>query len=54
MLSHAIIKKKEGQHLHHGLGFERQQQDSTDVPGILKRYRSACEYLDTLGFESCT
>lgn len=53
MLLHAIITNKEGQHLHHGLGFERQQrQGSTDVPGILKRYRSAREYLDTLGFNS--
>jgi hypothetical protein len=53
LLLQAILKKKEGRHLHHGLGFERQQrQGSTDVPAILKRYESARDFLDTLGFDS--
>jgi hypothetical protein len=54
ILLHAILRKhRDGQHLHRGLGFARQQrQGSTDVPGILKRYNSAREYLDALGFNS--
>lgn len=53
VLLHAILNKKTGQHLHHGLGFEGQQrQGSTDVPAILKRYESPRQFLDTLGFES--
>jgi hypothetical protein len=53
VLLHAILRKKQGRHLHHGLGFERQQrQGSTDVPGILKRYESPRDFLDTLGFDS--
>ncbi len=53
ILLHAILNKRNGQHLHRGLGFIRQQQHgSTDVPGILKRYNSAREYLDTLGFDA--
>jgi len=53
VLLHAILNKKGGRHLHHGLGFERQQrQGNTDVPGILKRYGSPREFLGTLGFES--
>lgn len=53
MLLQAILSKQNGQHLHRGLGFARQQrQGGTDVPRILKRYRSAREYLDTLGFNS--
>lgn len=52
ILLHAILRKhQDGQHLHRGLGFARQQrQGSTDVPGILKRFNSARDYLDTLGF----
>lgn len=53
LLLHAILNKPHGPHLHRGLGFARQQrQGSTDLPGILKRYRSAREYLDTLGFNA--
>jgi hypothetical protein len=54
ILLQAILRKhRNGQHLHRGLGFARQQrQGSTDIPRDLKQYRSAHEYLDTLGFNS--
>ncbi len=53
ILLHAILRRKDGQYLHQGLGFERQErQGSTDVPNILKRYTTPREFLDTLGFNS--
>jgi hypothetical protein len=53
MLLLAILNKKNGQHLRHSLGFGRQTREgSTPVPRILKRYVSARDFLDTLGFVS--
>jgi hypothetical protein len=52
MLLHAILRRKDGRYLHQGLGFERQEAGQHSVPGILKRYNSPREFLETLGFES--
>jgi hypothetical protein len=53
MLLWAVLRRKDGQHLHHGLGFEKSaDQGSTNVPSLLKRYDSPRQFLDTLGFGS--
>jgi hypothetical protein len=53
MLLWAMIRRKAGKHLHHGLGFEKSADEgSTNVPSRLKKYDSPAEFLNTIGFDS--
>ena len=55
ILLDAIVRRRDGAHLHCTLGVEPQtKRGSTGLPRVLKRFTSAREFLDNLGFTSVT
>jgi len=54
LLQSFIRRKNEGLHLYRYLVGEQQKQGSSDVPSKFKRFTSAREMLDELGFTSVT